>query len=84
MTVITIRIVNKYGDEIIIFIISNYETLIFVSKIEWRVRVISVTNFYFRINYIYVFSDDIKEIGYIYILFKNVLKKFIIISDLRV
>jgi pre-mRNA-processing factor 8 len=31
---------------------------------------------------IYVSSDDIKETGYTYILPKNVLKKFITISDL--
>ena len=37
----------------------------------------------FRTNHIYVSSDDIKETGYTYILPKNVLKKFICISDLR-
>ena len=34
-------------------------------------------------NHIYVSSDDIKETGYTYILPENVLKKFIVISDLR-
>lgn len=50
---------------------------------EWRVRAISATNLHLRTNHIYVSSDDIKETGYTYILPKNVLKKFIIISDLR-
>lgn len=36
-----------------------------------------------RTNHIYVSSDDIKETGYTYILPKNVLKKFVTISDLR-
>jgi len=47
------------------------------------VRAISATNLHLRTNHIYVSSDDIKETGFTYILPKNVLKKFIIISDLR-
>ena len=46
-------------------------------------RAISATNLHLRTNHIYVSSDDIKETGYTYILPKNVLKKFICISDLR-
>lgn len=56
---------------------------IFSSKTEWRVRAISATNLHLRTNHIYVSSDDIKETGYTYILPKNVLKKFVTISDLR-
>ncbi len=74
---------NKHGDEIITTTLSNYETQTFASKTEWRVRAISATNLHLRTNHIYVSSDDIKETGYTYILPKNVLKKFIIISDLR-
>ena len=55
----------------------------FSSKTEWRVRAISATNLHLRTNHIYVSSDDIKETGFTYILPKNVLKKFIVISDLR-
>ena len=62
---------------------SNYERATFSSKTEWRVRAISATNLHLRTNHIYVSSDDIKETGYTYILPKNVLKKFICISDLR-
>lgn len=47
------------------------------------VRAISAANLHLRTNHIYVSSDDIKETGYTYILPKNVLKKFICISDLR-
>lgn len=53
------------------------------SKTEWRVRAISATNLHLRTNHIYVSSDDIKETGYTYILPKNILKKFVTISDLR-
>ena len=75
--------VNKHGDEIITSTTSNYETSTFSSKTEWRVRAISATNLHLRTNHIYVASDDIKETGYTYILPKNILKKFITISDLR-
>jgi len=75
--------VNKHGDEIITSTTSNYESATFASKTEWRVRAISATNLHLRTNHIYVSSDDIKETGYTYILPKNILKKFIVISDLR-
>lgn len=63
---------------IFVYTVSNYS-----SKTEWRVRAISATNLHLRTNHIYVQSDDIKETGYTYILPKNVLKKFVTISDLR-
>ncbi|ELT98780.1 hypothetical protein CAPTEDRAFT_151544 [Capitella teleta] len=83
LTATTTRTTNKHGDEIITSTTSNYETATFSSKTEWRVRAISATNLHLRTNHIYVSSDDIKETGYTYILPKNVLKKFITISDLR-
>ncbi|KAJ8927951.1 hypothetical protein NQ314_019584 [Rhamnusium bicolor] len=83
LTATTTRTVNKHGDEIITSTTSNYETQTFSSKTEWRVRAISATNLHLRTNHIYVSSDDIKETGYTYILPKNVLKKFVTISDLR-
>merc|ERR1712235_25817 len=83
LTATQTRSVNKHGDEIITTTTSNYERNTFSSKTEWRVRAISATNLHLRTNHIYVSSDDIKETGYTYILPKNVLKKFICISDLR-
>ena len=62
--------------------VSNYETQTFSSKTEWGIHAISATNLHLRTNYIYVSSDDIKETGFTYILPKNILKKFIIASDL--
>jgi pre-mRNA-processing factor 8 len=62
---------------------TNYERQTFSSKTDWRVRAISATNLHLRTNHIYVSSDDIKETGYTYVLPKNILKKFITISDLR-
>lgn len=83
LTATTTKTVNKHGEEIISTTTSNYEKQHFSSKTEWRVRAISATNLYLRTNNIYVSSDDIKENGYTYILPKNILKKFITISDLR-
>ena len=83
LTATTTETVNKHGDRIITTTTSNYETQTFASKTEWRIRAISATNLHLRTNHIYVSSDDIKETGYRYILPKNILKKFIIISDLR-
>src|SRR6478752_5229135 len=83
VTATTTRTVNKHGDEIISATTSNYESQTFSSRTEWRVRAISSTNLHLRTQHIYVNSDDVKDTGYTYILPKNVLKKFIVISDLR-
>ncbi|KAL3087990.1 hypothetical protein niasHT_026411 [Heterodera trifolii] len=83
VTATTTKSVNKHGDEIISATTSNYETTTFSSRTEWRVRAISSTNLHLRTQHIYVNSDDVKDTGYTYILPKNILKKFIIISDLR-
>ena len=84
LTATTTCIVSVHGDEIIVSTVSNYETQTFSSKTEWGIRVISATNLHLRTNHIYVYSDDIKETaaGFTYILPKNILKKFIIASDL--
>lgn len=47
-------------------------------------RAISATNMNLRTNHIYVNSEDLMEVGYTYVLPKNILKRFICISDLRV
>ena len=46
-------------------------------------RAIAATNLHLRTKNVYVSSDDIKEEGYTYIFPKNLLKKFVTISDLR-
>ncbi|KAJ3204221.1 Pre-mRNA-processing-splicing factor 8 [Entophlyctis luteolus] len=83
LTAVTTKTFNVHGDEMIITTTSNYETQTFASKTEWRIRAISSTNLHLRTNHIYVNTDDIKETGYTYIMPKNVLKRFICISDLR-
>ncbi|PSS17837.1 Pre-mRNA-processing-splicing factor 8A [Actinidia chinensis var. chinensis] len=83
LTAVTTRTTNVHGDELIVTTTSPYEQAAFGSKTDWRVRAISATNLYLRVNHIYVNSEDIKETGYTYIIPKNILKKFICIADLR-
>lgn len=47
-------------------------------------RAISASNLHLRTNHIYVNSEDLKESGITYVLPKNILKRFICISDLRI
>ena len=82
-TATTTKTVNVHGDEVIVTTTSPYEQSTFGSKTDWRVRAISAANLHLRINHIYVNSEDIAEDGYTYVMPKNVLKKFICISDLR-
>merc|ERR1719253_1325131 len=83
LTAVTTRTQNVHGDELIITTTSQYEQKMFSSKTDWRTRAISATNLHVRTNHIYVNSDEIKETGLTYIMPKNVLKKFIMVSDLR-
>ena len=83
ITATTTRTVNKHGDEIITSTTSNYESQTFASRTEWRLRAISATNLHLRTQHIYINSDDVKDTGFTYVMPKNILKKFITISDLR-
>ena len=83
LTAVTTKTRNIHGEEMVVTTTSNYEQATFSSKTEWRIRAISATNLYLRTNHIYVNSDDIKEHTYTYVMPKNVLKRFITISDLR-
>eukprot|EP00475_Leptophrys_vorax_P028124 TRINITY_DN40512_c0_g1_i2.p1 TRINITY_DN40512_c0_g1~~TRINITY_DN40512_c0_g1_i2.p1 ORF type:complete len:835 (-),score=203.10 TRINITY_DN40512_c0_g1_i2:50-2554(-) len=84
-TAVTTKTTDIHGNEIYVTTTSQYEQKAFASKTDWRVRAVSATNLPLRTNQIYVFSDDaeIGEDGYTFVLPKNLLKKFICISDLR-
>lgn len=75
--------VNTHGDAVITTTQSPYEVQKFKSHSDWRVRAISATNLHSRTNHIYPNADDVKEGNYTYVFAKNILKKFICISDLR-
>jgi pre-mRNA-processing factor 8 len=83
LTAVTTKTTNVHGDELIVTTTSQYEQQTFSSKTDWRVRAISATNLHLRTNHIYVSSDDVRDTGLTYVLPKNVLNKFICVSDLR-
>ncbi|KAF5102774.1 hypothetical protein D0Z00_000266 [Geotrichum galactomycetum] len=83
LTALKTKTQNVHGEEIVTVTTSNYEQQTFQSKTEWRSRAISTTNLHLRAKQIYVSSEDIVEDHFTYVMPKNVLKKFIQISDLR-
>lgn len=84
LTALKTKSQNVHGDEMVVVTTSNYEQQAFQSKTEWRSRAISTTNLHLRAKHIYVSSDDIRDDGqFTYIMPKNILKRFIQISDLR-
>jgi pre-mRNA-processing factor 8 len=84
LTATTTRTTNVHGDELIVTATSPYEQDTFSSKTDWRVRALSAANLVMRTKHLYVSSDDLKEHGLTYVLPKNILKRFICISDLRI
>ncbi|EED16592.1 pre-mRNA splicing factor (Prp8), putative [Talaromyces stipitatus ATCC 10500] len=85
LTAVTTKTQNVRGEEIIVTTTSQYEQQSFASKTEWRTRAIATSNLRTRANNIYISSDDIREEGlYTYVMPKNILKRFIMIADLRV
>lgn len=86
LTAVTTEIQNAHGEKLIVTTTSQYEQQSFASKAEWRMRALATTNLRTRSNNIYINSDDIREDEdhFTYVLPKNVLKRFIIIADLRV
>ncbi|KAK6915065.1 RNA recognition motif, spliceosomal PrP8 [Dillenia turbinata] len=59
LTAVKTGTTTVHGDELIITTTSPYELAAFGSKTDWRVRTISATNLYLRVNHIYVNSEDI-------------------------
>merc|ERR1712000_349796 len=85
LTAVTTKTQNVHGEDIIVTTTSQFEQQTFASKTEWRTRAIATSNLRTRANNIYISSDDIKEDDHFtYIMPKNVLKRFIMIADLRV
>ncbi len=85
LTAVTTKTQNVHGEDIIVTTTSQFEQQSFASRTEWRTRAIATSNLRTRANNIYISSDDINEESHhTYIMPKNILKRFITISDLRV
>ena len=86
LTAVTTKTQNIHGEDMIVTTTSAYEQQSFASKTEWRTRAIATSNLRTRANNIYISSEDIRddEDHFTYVMPKNILKRFIAISDLRV
>jgi len=83
LTSVMTRTHNIHGEQVTVWTTSPYEQQKFWSKTDWRVRAVSASSLFLRTNHIFVNSEEIRESGFTYVFPKNILKKFIIISDLR-
>lgn len=83
LTQVTTQITNVHGEKMNVQTINPHEQQQFRSHTDWRIRAISATNLHLRTENIFVNSDNIKETGYTFVMPKNILKKFITISDLK-
>ena len=85
LTAVTTKTQTKHGEELIVTTTSQYEQQAFSTKTDWRNRAIATSNLRTRANNIYISSEDIQEDDHFtYVMPKNVLRRFIMISDLRV
>ena len=84
LSVQTAKTFNVHGDQVITTTTTPFEQETFKSSADWKVRAISATNLGLRTHHIFVNSEEIRESGYTYVMPKNILKKFITISEMRV
>nr|OQO10353.1 hypothetical protein B0A51_18762 [Rachicladosporium sp. CCFEE 5018] len=86
LTAVTTKTQNVHGEDMVVTTTSQYEQASFASKTEWRTRAIATSNLRTRANNIYISSDDIRDDQdhCTYVMPKNILKRFIAISDLRI
>lgn len=75
--------INAQGEEIMVVTSTNYETQTFSSKNEWRNRAIANSLLYLHLKNIYIASEDFIEEKDIYVLPRNLLRKFVEISDVK-
>lgn len=75
---------NIHGESITVKTISIYEQQKYYFKNDWRQKAVSSSYLYLRSNQVYINSIDvIKENTYSFIIPNNILKKLIVISDLK-
>ena len=81
---VTVQSTNDQNQRITTTTTTNYEQAQFKSHTDWRLRALSATNMLMRTNNVWTNSEDIKDSGFTYIMPKNLLKKFVCISDLKI
>ena len=90
VTAVTTKTTNVHGDEMVVVTTSQYETQVFASKTDWRVRALAATHLSLRTHHLYVAPAESAIVDLTtnttvltYVLPKNLLRRFILISDLR-
>lgn len=78
------KTVNAQGEEIVVVASANYENETFTSKNDWRSSMLADSLLYLRLKNIYISSNDFVEEKKVYVLPKNILEKFVKISDIKV
>ena len=84
ITTVTTKTTNVLGESLIVTSQSPYEQAVFQSKTDWRARAVAAASLPLRANNLFVESGDIEERGVTFVFPKNLIKKFIAVSDLRV
>lgn len=77
------KTINAQGEEIVVVTSSNYENQSFSSKNEWRQDAIANSLLPLRLKNVFVSSEEFVEEKNIYVLPKNLLHKFVEISDVK-
>lgn len=83
ITAQTVKTTNIHGQQMITLVSTPYEQEKYSSKNDWRLRAVNASNLHMRTGHIYTNTEDLSDVGFTYVLPKNILKKFIEISDLR-
>ncbi|SBS81878.1 pre-mRNA splicing factor [Plasmodium malariae] len=98
MKVTTSKTTTKHGTEIIVSTLSPHEQQTFTTKTDWKIRYLANNSLLFRTKHIYVNNNSsLKNVNqngsmnavstindYTYVIAKNLLEKFICISDLKI
>ena len=84
VTAQTVKTTNIHGQQMVTLVSTPYEQEKFSSKNDWRLRAVNASNLHMRTNHIYTNTEDLSDTAFTYVIPKNILKKFIEISDLRI
>ncbi|KJP88372.1 pre-mRNA-processing-splicing factor 8 [Plasmodium fragile] len=100
MKVTTSKTTTKHGTEMIVSTLSPHEQQTFTTKTDWKIRYLANNSLLFRTKNIYVNNSALKSVtqeggnsgmntissinDYTYVIAKNLLEKFICISDLKI
>ncbi|ANQ06110.1 Pre-mRNA splicing factor [Plasmodium coatneyi] len=99
MKVTTSKTTTKHGTEMIVSTLSPHEQQTFTTKTDWKIRYLANNSLLFRTKNIYVNNTSLKSVpdgsnsgvntissinDYTYVIAKNLLEKFICISDLKI